>query len=164
VTRGFGVGSGAVTTDDRHETDPAIVAGPPVPAAGDAAPAASTGSSAVADPSPGQAGVPGERAVPEEAAAPNEATLAAVATPAAVRRAPRIGAFVRTGVLLGAVVGWLLAILFTGTTGEGRTGSILLTTVGLAGFGALLGAGAAALADRRSTRAAAAGPRRRAAR
>lgn len=105
---------------------------------------------------PGAAATPGSPAaptpdeVPDEV--PDEETLEAIATPATVRHAPRFGAFVRTGVLLGALIGWLPAILFSGTTGEGRTGAIILSTLAGAGFGALLAAGVAALADRRSVR------------
>lgn len=106
------------------------------------------------------------RREPAGTAVPDEETLATIATPAVLRRAPRIGAFIRTGLLLGAVLGWVLAILFSGTTGEGRTGAILITTAAGAGFGALLGAAVAALVDRRGAGPAGAGrtARRRTAR
>ncbi|WNB85400.1 hypothetical protein [Cellulomonas sp. ATA003] len=42
----------------------------------------------------------------------------------------------------------MAALLGTGTDGEGRTAVILLSTVGVAGFGALLGAAVAARLDR----------------
>jgi hypothetical protein len=83
---------------------------------------------------------------------PDEATLADIAEPAQLRHAPKIGSFITAGVLVGAVVGWLLAVLGAGTSGEAKTGAILLTTAGLAALGAVVGAGLAALADRRSVR------------
>ncbi|GAA2721830.1 hypothetical protein [Cellulomonas aerilata] len=99
---------------------------------------------------------PSAAASPESSAAasvvPDDATLAEIAEPAQLRRAPRIGAFITTGVLVGAVAGWLLAVLGSGTSGEARTGAILLTAAGLAALGAILGSGFAALADRRSVR------------
>jgi hypothetical protein len=109
----------------------------------------STQPSPVADP-----GQPDHEGLPDRAPGevPDEATLADIAEPAQLRHAPRIGAFITTGVLVGAVVGWLLAVLGAGTTGEARTGAILLTTAGLAVLGAIVGSGLAALADRRSVR------------
>ncbi len=83
---------------------------------------------------------------------PDADTLARLAAPAELRRAPQISAFITTGVLVGVVLGWLLAVLASGTSGEGRTGAILLTAGGLGVLGATVGAGLAALADRRSVR------------
>jgi hypothetical protein len=81
-----------------------------------------------------------------------------------VRRAPRFKAFIWVGVLLGALLG-LLAALVTGTSGglvSDGTGFIgLLDGEGSVRFvsalvgalvGGLLGAGAALVADRRSVR------------
>ena len=133
-----------MTSDDSHRALPA--AGAPEADI----PAATTGGAPAGAPAP----TAPRTARPAADDVPDEDTLAAIATPAAVRRAPRIGAFIRTGVLLGALVGWLLAIIFSGTTGEARTGAILISTVAVACLGALLGAAAAALADRRSTRTA----------
>lgn len=83
---------------------------------------------------------------------PDAATLERVAEPAVVRRAPRYGAFIRAGVVLGAVIGWMVAALAPSTPDEPRSAVIGLTALGLAGIGALLGAGLAVLADRRSDR------------
>jgi hypothetical protein len=83
---------------------------------------------------------------------PDAATLESIATPAELRRAPKVSAFITTGVLVGVVVGWLLAVLGSGTSGEARTGAILLTAGGLGALGAVVGSGLAALADRRSVR------------
>jgi hypothetical protein len=83
---------------------------------------------------------------------PDADTLERIATPAELRRAPKVSAFITTGVLVGVVLGWLLAVLGSGTSGEARTGAILLTAGGLGVLGATVGAGLAALADRRSVR------------
>ncbi len=161
-----------MTSDQRDRVDPAGE-GPTSSGAGGDGPAAGAGrAEPAADAGPAEPAADAAAAAESPRAAadaatdvrtpdpiPDEETLRATATPASVRRAPRYGAFVRTGVLLGGLIGWLLAILFTGTTGEGRTGVILLTTVALAGLGALVGAGLASLADRRSPRSVASGAR-----
>jgi len=135
-----------VTTDDERPADPAPV---------DLAEAGHTSTDAApAD------GVPTDAApadgVPTVAAptdgVPDEATLAEIARPARVRRAPRFGAFIRAGVVLGAVVGWIVAMVASGTSGEARTAAVLISTVGVAALGALISAGVAAIVDRRSGR------------
>ncbi|GEA87848.1 histidine kinase [Cellulomonas cellasea] len=94
---------------------------------------------------------------------PDEAELARVAEPATVRRAPKFGAFVTAGVLLGAVLGFVVALI-TGTAveGDGGTGFIsfldgqgsarLLVALAGATLGALVAGLAAVVADRRSVR------------
>jgi len=82
---------------------------------------------------------------------PDPERLELIAAPAVLRRAPKFGAFVRTGVLTGAVVGIVLAGLVRAPSGGNRSAAIVFTAFGLACLGALLGAGAAVLADRRST-------------
>ncbi|HEY0187333.1 MAG TPA: histidine kinase [Cellulomonas sp.] len=107
-----------------------------------------------------------EPAPPIEAAPtpPTEAELAAVAEPARVRRAPKIGAFITAGALIGALVG-LVATAAAGTdvtdVAEGTAfisflegqGTIrLLMVASGAVVGALVGGLLAVLADRRSGR------------
>jgi len=75
-----------------------------------------------------------------------------VAEAAVVRHAPRFAAFVRTGVLLGAVIGVLAAALTPASPGSPRSAVIALTALALAVLGAIVGAGLAVLADRRSQR------------
>jgi hypothetical protein len=133
-----------VTTDDDR----------PVPAATDherAVPA--TEDEPVVPAATDRAGLTEEAPLPA-AGPPDPGELEAVATPATLRRAPRFGAFLRTGALAGAVVGLVLAIAFTGTEGEARTAAILLTTAGVAVLGTLVSAGLAVAADRRSRPAA----------
>ena len=108
---------------------------------------------------------PDESPVTGGPAVPDEATLARIATPAIVRRAPRYGAFIGYGAVLGFVVGVVLAIALDRgdlvNAGEGggvlpflggANGARLMTGVGLAGLGALVGAGVALWADARSRR------------
>lgn len=83
---------------------------------------------------------------------PDVAELERIAEPAVVRRAPRYGAFIRTGVVLGAVIGWLIAAAAPSAPDESRASVIGFTVFGLAVLGALLGAGFAVVADRRSNR------------
>lgn len=112
---------------------------------------------------PGEAGA---RTAPGDAApapVPDEAELARVAEPATVRRAPKFGAFVTAGVLLGAVLGFSVALV-TGASveGDGGTGFIsfldgqgsarLLVALAGATLGALVAGLAAVVADRRSVR------------
>jgi F0F1-type ATP synthase assembly protein I len=94
---------------------------------------------------------------PADRTVPDEATLAAIATPATGRRAPKVSAFITVGVLLGLVIGWVVGALGTGTTGEGRTGAILLTMLGFVVLGAIVASGLAVVADRRSLRGRSAG-------
>lgn len=100
---------------------------------------------------------------PAPAPVPDEAELARVAEPATVRRAPKFGAFLTAGVLLGAVLGFVVAVV-TGSAveGDGGTGFIsfldgqgsarLLVALAGALLGALVAGTAAILADRRSVR------------
>ncbi len=78
--------------------------------------------------------------------------ITALAAPSTTRRAPRYGRFALAGVLAGALVAALAAIL--GPPGEvlGRGTIFLLLFLAFGGAGALLGALAAVLADRRSLR------------
>ncbi len=119
-------------------------------AAGEAtgATAAPAADALTADPAPGAA----ETGVATPSDPPDADTLAAVATPATIRRAPKVSAFITAGAVLGIVVGWVLASVFTGTTGEARTAVVLVTTVAAGVLGGLVGGGLATVADRRSTR------------
>lgn len=97
-------------------------------------------------------------------AAPSEEELLRVAVPATVRRAPRYGAFLVAGALVGMVVGLVVALATAGTSGVtgddggvlpflgGQDGVrwILLATGGV--LGVLVGGALALVADRRSTR------------
>ncbi|UZN02587.1 histidine kinase [Cellulomonas sp. S1-8] len=108
------------------------------------------------DPRPDDVPVPGD--------VPSEAELARVAIPATVRRAPRYGAFIVAGALVGVLAGLVLALLTADGSGVGDSGGgvlpfldgqagvrwILALTLGV--VGAFVGGGLAVLADRRSTR------------
>lgn len=115
----------------------------------------------VAPAGPAGAVVPETAAEPE---VPTEDELAATARDAYVRRAPKIGAFITVGVLLGALVG-LVAALIAGPGSpirpdgsafisalDGQGSVRLLMALSGAAVGALVGAGLAARADRRSVR------------
>ena len=85
-------------------------------------------------------------------AGPPERDSTRVAEAAVVRHAPRFAAFVRTGVLLGAVIGVIVAAIAPASPGSPRAAVIALTALALAVLGAIVGAGMAVLADRRSQR------------
>ena len=105
-------------------------------------------------------------AVPDEdVAVPDEEALTRIATPGLVRRAPRFGAFIGYGAVLGFVVGVVLAIALDRgdlvAAGEGggvlpflagSNGARLMSGVGMAGIGAILGTLLALWADARSHR------------
>jgi hypothetical protein len=103
--------------------------------------------------------------VRDDGAVPDEETLARIATPGVARRAPKYGAFIGFGAVLGFVLGVVLAfVLDRGdlvAAGEGggvlpflggSNGAKLMSGVALAGVGALLGALLALWADARSRR------------
>ncbi|WP_431836374.1 histidine kinase [Cellulomonas sp. Y8] len=119
------------------------------------------------EPAPGAEAAPDPAAPTEPAVAPvpDEAVLARVAEPARVRRAPKIGAFITAGVLLGALIGFVLAqvaasgsglaesdpqafIGFLGGQGGARAVSAFIGAI----VGGFAGALAALVADRRSRR------------
>ncbi|MDM7854596.1 histidine kinase [Cellulomonas alba] len=109
-----------------------------------------------AEPEPGP---PATAAEPEPV--PSEAELASTATPGTVRRAPKFGAFLVAGGLVGAVVGLLVAGLAPGDRPDGSGFLPFLdgvnavrTWLAVAGLvlGILVGGLLAALADRRSVR------------
>ncbi|SFJ74415.1 histidine kinase [Cellulomonas sp. KH9] len=94
---------------------------------------------------------------------PDEAELVRVAVPATVRRAPRYGAFLVAGALVGMVVGLVVAALTSdGSSGTadggvlpflgGENGVRWLLVISLGIVGTLVGGVLALLADRRSTR------------
>ncbi|GIG40313.1 histidine kinase [Cellulomonas phragmiteti] len=98
------------------------------------------------------------------AATPDEAELARVAVPAAVRRAPRYGAFMVAGALVGMVVGLVVVLATSGSSGvTGDDGGVLpflggqngvrwVLAVALGTLGVFAGGAVALVADRRSTR------------
>jgi VIT1/CCC1 family predicted Fe2+/Mn2+ transporter len=96
--------------------------------------------------------MPDRTAQPDDVARTPERESMRVSEAAVVRRAPRFAAFVRAGVLLGAVIGVLVAALTPASPGAPRSAVIALTALALAALGAIIGAGLAALADRRSQR------------
>lgn len=101
---------------------------------------------------------------PSAAPLPDESTLAEVAEPATVRHAPKVGAFLTAGVLLGALLGLVAALVAGPSSGvtsdgmafigflDGQGGARFVSAVAGAALGALVGAGLAVLADRRSVR------------
>ncbi|MBO1753167.1 histidine kinase [Actinotalea sp. BY-33] len=90
---------------------------------------------------------------PAPAPAPDAEELERVATPATVRRAPRYRGFVMAGVVLGILVAVPTVLLWRGGTNELGLGPVVVFTgLTLAVLGAILGAVAAVVADRRSRR------------
>jgi hypothetical protein len=88
---------------------------------------------------------PAQRA-PASLGAPDIARLATGST----RRAPRLGRFIAVGVLVGAVIAAVVALLGPSGPVLGRDAVFLLLFLGLGMLGALTGAGVAVVADRRS--------------
>ncbi|MEV7973854.1 histidine kinase [Cellulomonas sp. NPDC089187] len=103
----------------------------------------------------------------EESTVPTEQELEQVAEDATVRRAPKFGAFITAGALLGIVIGFLLALIFANADADALAaeqgqafisafegeGAIRFLSAAAGGcVGALLGAAAAVWADRRSVR------------
>ncbi|MBO0920214.1 histidine kinase [Cellulomonas sp. zg-ZUI222] len=113
---------------------------------------------------------PAAPGTPDEApGTPDEAELARVAVPATVRRAPRYGAFLVAGALVGMVVGLVVAALTSDGSSSTADGGVLpflggengvrwLLALSLGIVGALVGGVLALLADRRSTRGRRAAP------
>jgi hypothetical protein len=104
-----------------------------------------------------------EARVAEPEPVPSEAELVSTATPGTVRRAPKFGAFLVAGGLVGAIVGLLVAGLAPGDKPDGSGFLPFLdgvnavrTWLAVAGLvlGVLVGGLLAALADRRSVRGA----------
>jgi hypothetical protein len=101
---------------------------------------------------------------PVEEPVPSETELARIATPGRVRRAPKFGAFLVAGGLVGAVVGFLVSLLSPVSEAEKPDGSGFLPFLdGVNGartwlvasgivLGVLVGGLVAVLADRRSVR------------
>lgn len=147
---------------------------PDAPRPDDAPPPVEAPSGPADGPDAGAGAVPGEPTEPVTgapaapadvpAAAPDEAELARVATPATVRRAPRYGAFLVTGALVGMVAGLVVAFATaagSGVAGEdggvlpflgGQNGVRWVLALGLGVVGAFVGGALAVLADRRSAR------------
>ncbi len=123
-----------------------------------------TGADVPVTPAPEPRPAPDATPEPGSRPEPTEAELAEVAAPATVRRAPKIGAFITAGALLGALLG-LVAALLAGPSSdlqadgtafisilEGQGSARFLSAVAGAVVGALVGAALALLADRRSLR------------
>lgn len=155
-----------MTTPDRPTPDEA--AQRPAPSLPPTEPPADVGPSApAAPPVPTD---PSTAAPPVPAEPPTAAELERIAEPARVRRAPKFGAFITAGVLVGFVlavlaVGVFDAVVDTDTDTvdvvpgsgflpflEGRSGVVTVLAVTLGAFGALVGGWLAVLADRRSRR------------
>ena len=95
------------------------------------------------------------------AAVPDELELERIAVLATVRRAPKFGAFITAGALVGALLGLVLVLVTaspdTGTGGAfmpvlGGDGTVRLLTAGaFAVLGGLVGGALAVGADRRSS-------------
>jgi hypothetical protein len=95
------------------------------------------------EPDPGSA--PEPVAPPEPARGPTS-----TAARATLRRAPRFGRFAGVGVLTGAVLAALAAVLGPPGTTLGRGAIFLLVFLALGSLGALVGSLLAVVADRRS--------------
>lgn len=150
------------TPTDAAPTTPADAVTTPADAA-PTLPAEAAPTTTGAAPRPASPTAPSDTPPTAPAPVPDEAELARVAEPATVRRAPKFGAFVTAGVLLGAVLGFVVALI-TGSAveGDGGTGLIsfldgqgsarLLVALAGATLGALVAGIAAVVADRRSLR------------
>ena len=68
------------------------------------------------------------------------------------RAAPRYGRFIWTGLLLGAVLAFILAFVSRGWSGLTTTNTFWLLTIGLGALGMLIGAAVALRMDRKSLR------------
>ena len=68
------------------------------------------------------------------------------------RAAPRYGRFIWTGLLLGAVLAFILAFVSRGWSGLTTTNTFWLLTIGLGALGMLVGAAVALRMDRKSLR------------
>lgn len=94
-------------------------------------------------------------------AVPDEQELERVAVPATLRRAPKYGAFITAGALVGAILGFVLVLVTASpdtVSGDGfisflgGDGTVRVVTAGaLAVLGGLVGGALAVGADRRST-------------
>lgn len=84
--------------------------------------------------------------------APGPEELARRAEPATVRRAPRYRAFVLAGLVVGLLVAVVLVLARVDPDRAGAGPAAAIAALGLATCGALAGAVAAVLADRRSRR------------
>lgn len=85
----------------------------------------------------------------QDAQGPDERPRAVVAR-STLRRAPRIGRFILAGVLIGAFLSALAAVLGPPGTTLGRGAIFLLVFLALGSLGAVVGGLLAVLADRRS--------------
>ena len=83
-------------------------------------------------------------------APPSEAELRLVARPATVRRAPKFRAFIVVGALIGIAIGAFLGAVGPAGLLQDRTPSVVISAIGVGGFGALAGAGVAVWSDSRS--------------
>jgi hypothetical protein len=94
------------------------------------------------------------RAEPEAVAAapPAAGPLEPIADRVVVRRAPRYAAFIGAGLMIGVVLGLIFVLTGPAVPGGPRTAVLVFIAAGLASVGALVGAGFAVLADRRSDR------------
>lgn len=72
--------------------------------------------------------------------------------PASVRRAPKFGAFIATGVIVGGVLGLILGYTLPNSTGVGRGTVALLVASGLIVVGVVIGGVVAVLLDRGTPR------------
>ncbi|CAN5144542.1 hypothetical protein BH11ACT1_BH11ACT1_17500 [soil metagenome] len=123
-------------------------------------PAANEGSALTGDPAP-TAVAHQPPADGDEVAVPDEQELERVAVPATVRRAPKYGAFITAGALVGALLGFVLVLVTSSpdtASGDGfisflgGDGTVRILTAGaLAVLGGLVGGALAVGADRRST-------------
>ncbi len=99
----------------------------------------------IAEPEP----APAPSAVPRPAPT-STSTSTSTAARATLRRAPRFGRFAGVGILLGAVLAALAALLGPPGTTLGRGAIFLLLFLALGSLGALVGSLLAVVADRRS--------------
>ncbi len=82
---------------------------------------------------------------------PSEAELRRIARPATVRRAPKFRAFIVVGALVGIVLGSIIGAVASVGLLQNQTPAIVMSAIGLGGFGALAAAGIAVWVDHRSS-------------
>lgn len=91
-------------------------------------------------------------AVQERRAVPSQEELERVAVEVRIRRRPRFGVFITSGIVIAALLGYVLAASVPQQQHVNWGSTVWVMTLGSAVFGALLGAGAGVFADWRSRR------------
>lgn len=95
-------------------------------------------------------GIDGDQPAAPIAAGEQESGNAPVRIEATYRQAPRYGRFIFTGLLIGAIISFVLAIVSRGWSGLTMANTFWLSLIGLGALGMFIGAGIALYVDRKS--------------